>query len=256
MPLADPHVKFVLTKVGNKTEKLARRVLYRSARHDPAHVGPESPVLRGVGIAFLVGVLVMNAMHHYPTDWPAFQSQCAADRQEVFHPLRSLIAAVRQKSVVAHPDAKTPGDPPQRKRQRESLPCKEKQRCDGTEMERNHKYGCDPIDRLGKRFVALEDADHSLQSCYDFLSARFTPSLRLRGRAALHLGWTITWPHPRGSKVDYEVVARPGELGFRVIDQRKNRKSHMSHRNGLMKIMVRIPRSTTPLRLDRWMCLL
>lgn len=112
-------------------------------------------------------------------------------------------------------------------------------------MERNHKKGCDPIDRLGKRFVALEDANHSLQSCYDFLSARFTPSLRLRGRAALLLGGKSRWR----SELDYDVVT---ELGFRATVQRKNRKSHISHRNGLTKTMARIPRSSMPLRLDRW----
>jgi hypothetical protein len=45
------------------------------------------------------------------------------------------------------------------------------------------------------------------------------------------------------------VVAGPDELGFAVNDQRKNRKSHRSQRNGLTKIMARIL-SIIPLRLD------
>jgi hypothetical protein len=41
----------------------------------------------------------------------------------------------------------------------------------------------------------------------------------------------------------------PGELGFAVNDQRKNRKSHRSQRNGLTNSIDRI-RSMIPERLD------
>src|SRR5271165_3396729 len=50
------------------------------------------------------------------------------------------------------------------------------------------------------------------------------------------------------------VVAAADEFGFTLIDQRKNRWSHPSHRNGLTKSMGRILRSMIPLRLDRRMC--
>ena len=50
------------------------------------------------------------------------------------------------------------------------------------------------------------------------------------------------------------MVADWDELGFPVIDQWKNRKSHISQRNGRTKTIARIARSTMPLRLDRRIC--
>jgi hypothetical protein len=46
------------------------------------------------------------------------------------------------------------------------------------------------------------------------------------------------------------AVDRLGELGFALSDQRKNRESHLSQRNGLTKIRASITRSIRPLRLD------
>ncbi|PYV66194.1 MAG: hypothetical protein DMG97_30110 [Acidobacteria bacterium] len=54
------------------------------------------------------------------------------------------------------------------------------------------------------------------------------------------------------SDLDQYVVARRAELGFAVNDQRKNRKSHRSQRNGLTNSIARIL-SMIPLRFDRWM---
>ena len=52
------------------------------------------------------------------------------------------------------------------------------------------------------------------------------------------------------------AVARRAGSGFAESDQRKNRESHLSQRNGLMKIMARITRSMIPLRFERWIRLL
>jgi hypothetical protein len=41
-------------------------------------------------------------------------------------------------------------------------------------------------------------------------------------------------------------------LGCVLKDQRKNRQSHLSQRNGLTKIIARIPFSRNPFRLDWW----
>lgn len=60
----------------------------------------------------------------------------------------------------------------------------------------------------------------------------------------LHVG-------PKGSEWRQYVVAGREELGFAVNDQRKNRRSHLSQRNGLTKIRARIL-SIIPLRLDWW----
>ena len=55
-------------------------------------------------IPVLVSVLMVNAVRCYPSDRSTFESKRAADGQEVLNPFRSLIAAVRKKSVVAEPD--------------------------------------------------------------------------------------------------------------------------------------------------------
>jgi len=53
----------------------------------------------------------------------------------------------------------------------------------------------------------------------------------------------------KSSAPNQYVVAGRDELGFAVNDQRKNRKSHLSQRNGLTNIIARIL-SMIPLRLD------
>jgi hypothetical protein len=51
------------------------------------------------------------------------------------------------------------------------------------------------------------------------------------------------------ARLDQYVVAGRDELGFAVNDQRKNRESHRSHRNGLTNSIARIL-SMIPLRRD------
>src|ERR1700756_3272075 len=123
-------------------------------------MGPQPAVARRVGIPFLVGVLMVNAVRCYPSDRSTFKSKRAAHGQEVLDPFRSLIAAVRKKPVVADPDAEATGDKPQNNCQCESFPCKKEQRREGTDVEYGHKKRRNPIDWLGKRSVAFEDARH------------------------------------------------------------------------------------------------
>src|SRR5579864_6976052 len=101
---------------------------------------------------------MMDAVRCYPTDRPAFESQSAANGQEILNPFGGLIAAVCEKTVISHSDAEAPGDPPKESRQQERFPRKEKQRRDGAEVECGHEKTCGPIDWLAKCFVALEDA--------------------------------------------------------------------------------------------------
>src|SRR5438105_12736078 len=83
---------------------------------------PQTAVARRVWVAFLVGVLVMDAMRRNPKYWPAFKSQRSAHCENVFHPLRSLIAAMRKQTVVAHADAEASGDPPENQRRQQRFP--------------------------------------------------------------------------------------------------------------------------------------
>lgn len=58
-------------------------------------------------------------------------------------------------------------------------------------------------------------------------------------------------PADDGRIAQYMVVARD-ELGVVESDQRKNRESHRSQRNGRMKKAARILRSKIPFLRDRW----
>ncbi len=80
------------------------------AAHDPADVRPPGAFARRVRIAFVVGMLVVDAVRRDPEDRPALERERAAPRQEVLDPLVGLVAAVRQQAVIAHADAEHAGD--------------------------------------------------------------------------------------------------------------------------------------------------
>ena len=73
------------------------------------------------------------------------------------------------------------------------------------------------------------------------------PALRQKGLRAQ----TATKPCKRG-RLDQYVVADRDALGFAVNDQRKNRKSHRSQRNGRIRIAARMLHSKIPFLRERW----
>src|SRR5690348_11963328 len=74
----------------------------RTACDDPAHVRPPGPFLRSVRIAWVVAVLMMDAMRRHPGNRTAFQSQRSADSQEVLDGFRHLVTAVHQQAMITH----------------------------------------------------------------------------------------------------------------------------------------------------------
>ena len=86
------------------------------AAEDPAHVRPPRAFARRVRIAFMIGVLVVDAVRGHPEDRPAFERQRGAPGEEVLDPLVGLVAAVRQQAVIAHADAQHARDAVQRER--------------------------------------------------------------------------------------------------------------------------------------------
>ena len=125
VPVADPSMELIFAKVGDIRQKLGGAAVHRLARHDPAHVRPETAIAGRVWVAFLVRVLVMESMHSNPEDRSALKSQSPANCENVFHPLRSFVAAMCEKPMVAHADTEASRDPPQNERQCESLPTKQ-----------------------------------------------------------------------------------------------------------------------------------
>jgi len=63
-----------------------------------------------VRVAFAIGFLMVDAVRRDPEDRTALERQGAADGQEVLHPERRLVAAMRQEAVVRHADAEHAGD--------------------------------------------------------------------------------------------------------------------------------------------------
>ena len=59
---------------------------------------------RRMGIAFAVRLLMMDAVRCDPEDRPAFERERSARREDVFDPLMSLVAAVREQAMVPHAD--------------------------------------------------------------------------------------------------------------------------------------------------------
>ena len=68
----------------------------------------------------------MDAVRSHPENRTAFESQRGADGQEIFNPLRSFVAAMREQAMVAHADAPAAGHPPQQQRYEQRFPCEEK----------------------------------------------------------------------------------------------------------------------------------
>ena len=124
--------------------------------HDPAHVRPEAAIARRVRIAFHVSILVMDAMRRYPEKRSAFQRQRGAEGDEIFEPLISLEAAMREQPVISNADAQAAGNPPQKQRDEKSLPGKHEKRCDRAYVKCHHEKSCEFADWFPKRPVPLE----------------------------------------------------------------------------------------------------
>jgi hypothetical protein len=73
MPSADPHVKPIFAKIRDEWKEDRRIVMNALPSQNPAHMGPETAVLRGMWIPFFVRVLVMHTMDRDKEDWAALQ---------------------------------------------------------------------------------------------------------------------------------------------------------------------------------------
>ncbi len=162
VPLADPNVEFVFSKVGNVREQGIEFVVHGLSREDPTDVGPESAVIRRVRVALLVRILVMNAVRGHPENGSAFERERPANGQKILDPFRGFVPAMREQAVVAHADAQTAGNPPKHNCREKRLPAKKEKRSHGSNMKRDHEESRDRIHRLGKCFVALQSLEHSL----------------------------------------------------------------------------------------------
>src|SRR6266700_3066239 len=156
MPFADESMKLVFAQVRNIGKQGVRVIVQSPAGHDPAHVGPDAAVAGRMRVAFDVSILVMDAMRRYPEKRSAFQCQSGADGEEIFHPLRRLVTAVREQPVISHADTKASGNPPQYNSDRQRFPGEHEERNDCSNVECAHEKSCHPADWLAKSSVVFK----------------------------------------------------------------------------------------------------
>ena len=102
---AEPDVDGVLGEIGSVTAQEGSLGVQGTAGEDPASVRPPGTVVRSVGVAFVVGVLVMNTVGGYPEDGTALKREAAAHGDEVLDPLGDPVAAMGEQAMVGHADA-------------------------------------------------------------------------------------------------------------------------------------------------------
>ena len=135
MVFAEPDVEAVAAEVGQIAgEGLGLRV-QRVAPEDPAGVGPPSAFARGVRVAFLIAVLVMDAMGGDPEDGSALKRESGANRHGVLKPLGHLVAAMGEQAVIAHADADIDGQHVEHDHDHQALPAEKEQRGQRAHME-------------------------------------------------------------------------------------------------------------------------
>jgi hypothetical protein len=143
---AEPDVDTVLGEIGGVAAEESGLGVEGSAGEDPAGVGPPGAVLRSVRVAFLVGVLMMDAVGGNPEDWTAFEGKAAAHSDEVLDPPGGLIAAVGKQAMVGHADADVDGEEISDDEGGEIFPGEEEEGGDGSDVEGAHRDGGDPVD--------------------------------------------------------------------------------------------------------------
>ena len=85
-------------------------------------MGPPAAFAGGVGIAFFIAELVMDAVGGHPEDRSTFEGEGAADGEEVLEPERDSVGAMGVQAMVTHADSQTRGYPVQEHGGGESAP--------------------------------------------------------------------------------------------------------------------------------------
>lgn len=144
--LREPDVDAVAGEVGSVTAEESGLRVESATGEDPASVRPPGAIVRCMGIASLIGVLMMDAMRGDPEDGSSFESEAAAGGDEVLQPLGNAIAAVGEQAVIGHADADVDGEEVHDEEGAKILPGEEEERGDGTDVEEPHGDGGDPVD--------------------------------------------------------------------------------------------------------------
>ena len=143
---AEPDVDWILGEVWSVAAEEGGFRVQGAAGEDPTGVGPPGAIVRGVWVAFVVGVLMVDAMGGYPEDGTALEREAAAHGDEVLDPLGGAVAAVGEQAVVGHADADVDREEVHDDEGGEIFPGEEEEGCDGSDVEEPHGDGGDPVD--------------------------------------------------------------------------------------------------------------
>ena len=148
MIVVQPDVKTVFGEIRRILRQQARVVVLGFANQNPADVRPPRAVIRGMRIAFLIRLLMMNPVSGYPKDGAAFERGSAADGKKVFERLRNTKRTVGMKTVITQTDTEPHGQPIQEQGYAEGLPTEHKERTDGTNVQDGHYDSGGPVQAL------------------------------------------------------------------------------------------------------------
>jgi hypothetical protein len=144
--LAEPDVDGILGEVWSVAAKESGFRVQGTAGEDPASMSPPGAVVGSVGVAFVVRVLMMNAMGGYPEDGTALKREAAAHGDEVFDPLGNPIAAMGEQAVVGHTDADVDREEVHDEEDGQIFPREEEEGGNRSDVEEPHGDGGDPVD--------------------------------------------------------------------------------------------------------------
>ena len=88
---------------------------------------------------------MVDAMHGNPENRAAFESQRAANGEEIFQPDRAFVSPMRMQPVVSHADSEAGGDPIKEDRDPETAPTEHEQRRDCADVKKAHRDRRRPV---------------------------------------------------------------------------------------------------------------
>ena len=101
----------VFLQVGGPSLDVGIHLVLRMPGKQPQHVGPETAVARGVGVALLIAKNMVLAMIGHPDQRRPFSRDAAKEGKKPSHRPECAKAPVRQQTVVAETDAQPAGHP-------------------------------------------------------------------------------------------------------------------------------------------------
>src|SRR5262245_7406230 len=109
------------------------------AGQDPAGMGPPGALARRMRIAFVIGMLVMDAMRGYPENGPPFERERATPRQDVLDPFVRLISTVGKQPVITHTDAQHASDDVKNQRREDGASIDEEKCGESADVKARHR---------------------------------------------------------------------------------------------------------------------